>query len=52
LLEDYNNRREILARIKAFLEIEILKSKPKYLGDKIEILTDEKIRDAKSRIIK
>ena len=52
LLEDYNNRREILARIKAFIEIEIFKSKPKYLGDKIEIITDEKIREAKNKIIK
>ncbi len=52
LLEDYNNRREVLARIKAFFEIEIFKSKPKYLGDKIEIITDEKIQDAKNKIIK
>jgi len=52
LLEDYNNRREILARIKAFFEIEIFKSKPKYLGDKIEIITDEKIQNAKNKIIK
>ena len=29
--------RELLSRIKAFLEIEIFKSKPKFLGDKIEI---------------
>ena len=29
--------REILARIKAFLEVEIFKSNPKFLGDKIEI---------------
>jgi vancomycin permeability regulator SanA len=41
-----------LARIKAFFEIEIFKSKPKYLGDKIEIITDEKIQDAKNKIIK
>ncbi len=52
LLDDYNNRREVLARIKAFLEIEIFNTKPKYLGDKIEIITDEKIDEAKAKIIK
>lgn len=50
LLEDYNNRREVFARIKAFIEIEILKPKPKYLWDTIEIITDEKIQDAKNKI--
>ena len=49
--EDYNNRREIFARIKAFLDVEILNSKPTYLGDTIEIITDEKILDAKKKII-
>jgi vancomycin permeability regulator SanA len=34
---NYFERREMLSRIKAFLEIEILKSKPKFLGEKIEI---------------
>jgi vancomycin permeability regulator SanA len=34
---DYFERRELFSRIKAFLEIEILKSKPKFLGDRIEI---------------
>jgi len=34
---DYFERRELFSRIKAFLEIEILKSKPKFLGEKIEI---------------
>ena len=29
--------REILSRVKAFLEVELLKSKPKFLGDKIKI---------------
>lgn len=49
--EDYNNRREIFARIKAFLEVELLNSKPKFLWDKIEIITDEKIEKAKNEII-
>ena len=35
---DYFERREMFSRIKAFLEIEILKSKPKFLGESIEIL--------------
>ena len=52
LFDDYNNRREILARVKAFLEIELLKSKPKYLWEKLEIVTDEKIKEAKAKIIK
>ena len=34
---DYFERREMFSRIKAFLEIEILKSKPKFLGETIEI---------------
>jgi vancomycin permeability regulator SanA len=51
LNEDYYNRREILARIKAFMEVEVFKSKPKFLWDKIEILTDEKIQEAKDWIL-
>lgn len=34
---DYYNRREILARVKAFLDVEIFKSAPKFLGDKIDM---------------
>ncbi len=52
LLEDYNERREVLARIKAFIEIEIFNSKPKFLWKEIEIITDEKIQNAKNKIIK
>ena len=33
----YFERREMLSRIKAFLEVEILKPKPKFLGEKIII---------------
>jgi len=47
----YNNIREIFARVKAFLDVEIIDSKPKYLGDKIEIITDEKIEKAKKMIL-
>lgn len=52
LNENYNNFREIFARIKAFLEVEIFKSKPKYLWEKIEVITDEKINEAKNWILK
>ena len=34
---EYFEQREMFSRIKAFLEIEILKSKPKFLGETIEI---------------
>lgn len=37
IYSDYYNRREALARVKAFLNVEILKSKPKYLWDKIDL---------------
>jgi len=33
------------------LDVEIIDSKPKYLGDKIEIITDEKIEKAKKMIL-
>lgn len=49
--QDYYNRRELMARIKAFLDVEILNSKPKFLWDKIEILSDEKIQEAKKWIL-
>lgn len=52
LKEEYNNFREIFARVKAFMNIEIFKSKPKFLGEKIEIITDDKINKAKSWILK
>jgi vancomycin permeability regulator SanA len=52
LLQDYNERREILARIKAFLEVDIFKVKPTYLWKKIEIISDEKIERVKNNIFK
>lgn len=48
---DYNNRREILARVKAFIEVDILKVKPTYLWEKIEIISDEKIEKVKKEIL-
>ena len=35
--KNYNNFREVFARIKAFFEADIFKNKPKFLGKKIEI---------------
>jgi len=51
LKESEFNRREILARVKAFLEVDIFDSKPKYLWEKIEIISDEKINEAKKEIL-
>jgi len=47
-----NSIREIFARVKAFLEVEILRSKPTYLWDSIEIVSDEKIENIKQDILK
>ncbi len=49
--QNYNNIREIWARVKAFLDVEILKSKPKYLWEKIEIISNEKIENIKKEIL-
>lgn len=48
--DNYNNKREILARIKAFIDVEILKTKPKFLWEEINILTDEMLKSAKKEI--
>lgn len=42
IYDDYYNRREVLARVKAFLNVEILKSKPKFLGNKIDMSNPQK----------
>jgi SanA protein len=47
----YNNFREIFARVKAFLDVEIFHSKPKYLWDTIEIISDEQVDNAKKEIL-
>ncbi|MDD3144821.1 MAG: ElyC/SanA/YdcF family protein [Candidatus Gracilibacteria bacterium] len=51
LKESYNNRREIFARIKAFFEIEVFKSKPKFLGDKVPIISDEELQEIKNGLL-
>lgn len=49
--QNYNNRREVLARIKAFFEIEIFKNKPRYLWDKVYIIDDEKVENIKKTLL-
>lgn len=43
----YNTFRETFARIKAFFEVEIIKSKPKFLWESIKILSNEEINETK-----
>lgn len=38
--EHYNNFREFFARVKAFIDVNIMKPKPKFLGPKIDIKGD------------
>lgn len=47
----YNSFREVLARIKAFFDIEVLKSKPKFLWEEIEIVSNEKVEKTKELIL-
>lgn len=49
--ENYYSFREIFARIKAFLEVEILKSKPKYLWDTIKVVSDSEIEKVKKEVL-
>ena len=49
---NYFKFREFFSRLKAFLEIEILKTKPKFLGETIEIVSDEKVESIKKEILK
>lgn len=49
--ENYNNRREVFARIKAFFEIEIFKNKPRYLWDKVYIIDDDKVENVKKELL-
>lgn len=47
---NYNNFREVFARIKAFLETDILKVKPKFLWEQIKIVSDDEIIDTKETL--
>lgn len=51
LKENYYDFREVFARVKAFLNVDVLYSSPKYLWDQIEIITDEQIEEVKKWII-
>ncbi|MCH2189217.1 YdcF family protein [Candidatus Gracilibacteria bacterium] len=46
-----NNMREILARVKAFAEVEIFKPESKYVGNPVIILSDEDIESAKQELL-
>jgi len=37
IYDDYYDRREVAARVKAFIDVEILRSKPKFLWDKVDM---------------
>jgi SanA protein len=47
----YNNFREVFARVKAFLEVEIFHSRPKYLWDTIEIISNKQVEEVKKEIL-
>lgn len=47
---NYNNFREVFARIKAFLETDILKVKPKFLWEQIKIVSNDEIEDTKETL--
>ena len=49
---NYFKFREFFSRVKAFLEVEIIKAKPKFLGDSIEIISDEKVENIKTEVLK
>lgn len=47
---NYNNFREVFARIKAFFETDILKVKPKFLWEEIKIVSNDEIEDIKETL--
>ena len=50
LMDKYNNRREIFARVKAFLDVEIFASHPKFLGDDMKIYSLDELEKVKQEI--
>jgi vancomycin permeability regulator SanA len=52
IADSYNKKREVLARVKAFLDIEIFKSRPKFLGDPLRITPAIEIEEIKQDLIK
>ncbi|MGB2111302.1 MAG: hypothetical protein ACPHY8_05755 [Patescibacteria group bacterium] len=49
-MDSYNDRREVLARVKAFLDVEIFASQPKFLGDDLKIYPLEEIEKIKQEL--
>ena len=50
IMDDYNARREVFARIKAFLDVEIFKSTPKFLWDPLRIPSLKEVEEAAKEI--
>jgi vancomycin permeability regulator SanA len=51
IADDYNNKREIFARVKAFLDVEVFNSQPKYLGDSLRITPKTEIEEIKKELL-
>jgi SanA protein len=51
LADDYNKKREVFARVKAFLDVEIFKSNPKYLWDSLRITPKTEIEEIKKELL-
>jgi SanA protein len=51
LADDYNKKREVLARVKAFLDVEIFKSSPTFLGDSLRITPKIEIEEIKKELL-
>ena len=51
LADDYNKKREVLARVKAFLDVEIFKSSPKFLWDSLRITPKTEIEEIKKELL-
>lgn len=50
LMDSYNDRREVFARIKAFLDVEIFTSKPKFLWENLKIYPLDEIQKIKEEL--
>lgn len=48
---DYYNRREVLWRVKAFLDVEVWKSKPKFGWEEIKRISKDDIQNAKNDLL-
>lgn len=50
LRDNYNNRREVLARVKAFLDVEIFASHPKFLWEDMKIYSLDELEKVRQEI--